>query len=116
MIRMGKSKVYPKWAQAFAGLQLSRAVLHLPASRLASRRGVSVTLPGRVRPMLRRMKVRDIVRFLRQDGWYIDRIRGSHHHHKHPSKPQTVTVPVHRGHDLGINTVKCILKQAGINP
>ena len=63
--------------------------------------------------MLRRMKVRDIVRRLRRDGWYIDRIRGSHHHYKHPSKPGTVTVPIHRGRDLGIHTVRSILKQAG---
>ena len=31
-------------------------------------------------------------------------------------KPQVVTVPIHRGRDLGIKTVPRILKQAGIEP
>jgi hypothetical protein len=31
-----------------------------------------MTVPHHARPMLCHMKVRDIVRRLRQDGWYID--------------------------------------------
>jgi len=27
------------------------------------------------------------------DGWYLVRVRGSHHHFKHPIKPGMVTVP-----------------------
>ena len=75
-----------------------------------------MTVLRHVRPILCHMKVRDIVRRLRQDGWYIDRIRGSHHHFKHARKPQVVTVPIHRGRDSGIKTVRSILKQAGIEP
>jgi predicted RNA binding protein YcfA (HicA-like mRNA interferase family) len=87
-----------------------------PDSSFASKRNDWVTLSRRRTLTLCGMKVRDIVRRLRQDGWYIDRIRGSHHHYKHPVKRQTVTVPIHRGHDLGIKTVQSILKQAGIEP
>ncbi|MGP9679119.1 type II toxin-antitoxin system HicA family toxin [Halomonas sp. AOP27-A1-41] len=27
------------------------------------------------------------------DGWELVRIKGSHHHFRHPTKPGTVTVP-----------------------
>jgi predicted RNA binding protein YcfA (HicA-like mRNA interferase family) len=45
------------------------------------------------------------------DGGYLVRIRGSHHHFKHPTKPGLVTTP-HPKKDLLDNTAKSILKQA----
>lgn len=39
------------------------------------------------------MKVRQLVRLLTDDGWYLVATRGSHHQYKHPSKPGRVTVP-----------------------
>ncbi|MEG3010238.1 type II toxin-antitoxin system HicA family toxin [Pseudomonas sp. A1230] len=45
------------------------------------------------------------------DGWYLVRIRGSHHHFKHPTKPGLVTVP-HPTKDLLKRTAISILKQA----
>ncbi|MGE3913651.1 MAG: type II toxin-antitoxin system HicA family toxin, partial [Chloroflexota bacterium] len=39
------------------------------------------------------MKVRDFFRRLQDDGWYIDRVRGSHRQLKHPAKSGVVTVP-----------------------
>ena len=38
------------------------------------------------------MKVRDILRLLRDDGWYLARTKGSHQQFKHPSKPGRVTL------------------------
>jgi predicted RNase H-like HicB family nuclease len=32
------------------------------------------------------MKVRDVVRLLLDDGWYLARTRGSHHRYEHPTK------------------------------
>jgi predicted RNA binding protein YcfA (HicA-like mRNA interferase family) len=40
----------------------------------------------------RKMKVREVIRMLEQDGWYLDRTRGSHRQYKHPKKPGLVTV------------------------
>jgi predicted RNA binding protein YcfA (HicA-like mRNA interferase family) len=60
------------------------------------------------------MKSRDIIKILKDDGWYIHNIRGSHHQFKHDSKPGKVTVP-HPKSDLPIGTVKNILKQASIS-
>ncbi|MBU8788839.1 MULTISPECIES: type II toxin-antitoxin system HicA family toxin [Bacillus] len=56
---------------------------------------------------------RDIIKLLNQDGWYLKRVVGSHHHFKHPTKPGTVTVP-HPKKDFKPGTLNSILKQAGL--
>ncbi|WP_243137158.1 type II toxin-antitoxin system HicA family toxin [Desulfofundulus thermobenzoicus] len=33
------------------------------------------------------MKVRDILRLLQEDGWYLIEQKGSHRQFKHPTKP-----------------------------
>lgn len=62
------------------------------------------------------MKVRDLIRSLREDGWYLARTRGSHQQYKHPTKSGLVTVPGTSGDDLAPGTLNSILKQAGIKP
>lgn len=59
------------------------------------------------------MKSKDIVKMLKKDGWYLDRVNGSHHVFKHKSKTGRVIVP-HPKPDLPIGTYKSILKQAGL--
>jgi predicted RNA binding protein YcfA (HicA-like mRNA interferase family) len=60
------------------------------------------------------MKVRDLLRLLDDDGWYLDRVRGSHRQFKHPWKPGTVTVAGRPGDDLAPGTRNSILKHAGL--
>ena len=60
------------------------------------------------------MKVRDIIRLIEQDGWYLARTRGSHRQYKHPTKLGLVTVPGKPSDDLAIGTLNSILKQAGL--
>lgn len=60
------------------------------------------------------MNSRDVIRRLEQDGWELVRVRGSHHHYRHPVKPGTVTVP-HPKKDLPQGTLKSIWKQAGLD-
>lgn len=60
------------------------------------------------------MKVREVLRILEQDGWYLDRTRGSHRQFKHPSKIGLVTVPGKPNDDLAPSTLNSILKQAGL--
>jgi predicted RNA binding protein YcfA (HicA-like mRNA interferase family) len=62
------------------------------------------------------VKVRDVVRVLVDDGWYLARSRGSHHQYKHPEKPGRVTVPGSGNDDLAPGTLNNILKQAGLKP
>ncbi|MDB4033622.1 type II toxin-antitoxin system HicA family toxin [Flavobacteriaceae bacterium] len=59
------------------------------------------------------MKSGALMKLIKEEGWQLVRIRGSHHHYKHPSRSGLVTVP-HPKKDIPIGTVKSILKQAGI--
>ncbi len=59
------------------------------------------------------MKFREIENIIVKDGWYQVKQKGSHHQYKHPSKPGKVTIAEHGG-DLNPDTVKSILKQAGL--
>lgn len=62
------------------------------------------------------MKVRDVIRLLEADGWYLARTRGSHRQYKHPTKPGLATVAGSGNDDLAPGTVNSILKQAGLKP
>lgn len=60
------------------------------------------------------MKVRDIIKLIERDGWYVARTRGSHRQYKHPNKLGLVTVAGKPGDDLAPGTLDSILKQAGL--
>ncbi len=55
----------------------------------------------------------DLIRELKKAGWYVTRVKGSHHVMKHGSKPGHITVP-HPKKDLGTGLVRKIRKQAGL--
>jgi predicted RNA binding protein YcfA (HicA-like mRNA interferase family) len=59
------------------------------------------------------MKVKDLLKQLKNDGWDIKTQKGSHIQMTHPIKKGKVTVPNHAG-DIPIGTLKSILKQAGL--
>ena len=58
------------------------------------------------------MKVRDIIRLIEADSWYLVVTKGSHRQYKHPTKPGRVTISGHPNDDLGPGTQNSILKQA----
>lgn len=58
--------------------------------------------------------MRAVLRMLIDDGWIIERTRGSHRQLKHPTKPGTVTVSGKPGIDIPPGTLNSILKQAGL--
>lgn len=60
------------------------------------------------------MKVREILRLLRDDGWQQVRQRGSHRQFQHETKPGTVTVAGKPGDELHPRTAASILRQAGL--
>ena len=62
------------------------------------------------------VKVRELVRRLEEDGWYLDRTRGSHHQYKHPVKRGLVTVPGNRNDELATGTLNKHPRQAGLKP
>lgn len=60
------------------------------------------------------MNSREMIKLVTKDGWYLDRVKGSHHQYKHPTKEGLVTIP-HPKKDLPQRTLKSILKQAGLD-
>jgi predicted RNA binding protein YcfA (HicA-like mRNA interferase family) len=60
------------------------------------------------------MKVREILRLLRDDGRYVIVTKGSHRQFKHPTKPGRSTVSGHPSDDLHPKTLKSTLTQAGL--
>lgn len=58
------------------------------------------------------MKVRDVIRHLEADGWFLSRTRGSHRQFKHSEKKGVVTVPGKPSDDLPMGTLNSIWKQA----
>ena len=58
------------------------------------------------------VKVRDVIRLIEEDGWFLVATRGSHRQYKHPTKPGRVTLAGHPGHDVAPGTLNSILKQA----
>ena len=53
-------------------------------------------------------KVKQVIKVLEADGWYLARTRGSHRQYKHPSKSGTVTVSGKSSVDVPIGTLKNI--------
>lgn len=60
------------------------------------------------------MNSRDIIAKLKEDGWVLVHVRGSHHHYKHPTKTGRVTIP-HPRKDIPTGTLRNIFRQAGWN-
>lgn len=59
------------------------------------------------------MKVRELIKLLKADGWNEKNQKGSHLQLIHPEKSGKVTIPVHAG-DIPKGTLNSILKQAGL--
>jgi predicted RNA binding protein YcfA (HicA-like mRNA interferase family) len=60
------------------------------------------------------MKVREIIKEIQDDGWYIVAQEGSHRQFKHPKKPGRVTIAGNLGDDVPSGTLGNIYRQAQI--
>jgi predicted RNA binding protein YcfA (HicA-like mRNA interferase family) len=60
------------------------------------------------------VKVRDLLKQLTDDGWYLVTTEGDHRQYKHPTKPGRVTVAGHPGKDIPPGTLNSIRRQAGL--
>jgi predicted RNA binding protein YcfA (HicA-like mRNA interferase family) len=60
------------------------------------------------------MKVRDIIKAIEKDSWYLVSIEGDHRQYRHPQKPGRVTVPGYPNKDVAIGTLISIYRQAQI--
>jgi predicted RNA binding protein YcfA (HicA-like mRNA interferase family) len=55
------------------------------------------------------MKVREAIKLIEDDGWFLVRTRGSHRHFKHLTKPGLVTIAGHPGVDIPRGTMNSIV-------
>ncbi|ESQ16166.1 MAG TPA: type II toxin-antitoxin system HicA family toxin [Chromatiaceae bacterium] len=60
------------------------------------------------------MKVRELIKLIEDNGWFLVRTRGSHRQFHHPTKPGTITVAGKSSVDIPPGTLKNALKQAGL--
>lgn len=58
------------------------------------------------------MKVRDMIKVVEADGWYLVAQEGSHRQYKHPQNTGRVTIAGHLNDDLGAGTLDSIRKQS----
>ena len=59
-------------------------------------------------------KVREIIKYVENDGWYLASQKDSHRQFKHLTKKGRVTIPGSLGDDLLPLTAKSILRQANL--
>ena len=60
------------------------------------------------------MKFRELLRVIKEDGWYFVRQVGSHKQYHHSTKKGTVTLAGKANDDIHPKTLRSILKQAQI--
>lgn len=59
------------------------------------------------------MESREVIKRLREAGWALVSVEGSHHHFKHPERRGKVTVP-HPRKDLRQKTLRNIERASGV--
>lgn len=62
---------------------------------------------------MKRYKVKEVIRMLEDDGWYLHTQRGSHRQYKHPTKSGKVTVNQKPNETIDQEILNSIWKQAG---
>lgn len=60
------------------------------------------------------MKIKEIIKLIENDGWYLIRTKGSHRQFKHPVKTGRVTIAGRLSDDLAPGTQNSIFKQADL--
>ena len=46
------------------------------------------------------MKVKDVIKLIEEDGWYLARTKGDRRQYKHPSKIGLITIAGHLNDDI----------------
>ncbi len=63
--------------------------------------------------LMDKLKTKTVIRMLLDDGWYLDRQKGSHRQFKHPTKKGTVTINGKPNEVMSQFLLNSIFKQAG---
>jgi predicted RNA binding protein YcfA (HicA-like mRNA interferase family) len=60
------------------------------------------------------VRIREVIKLIENDGWYLARTKGDHRQYKHPVKKGLVTISGKLSDDVSKGTLNSILKQAGL--
>ena len=63
--------------------------------------------------IMKRYKVKEVIKLLEDDHWYLDYCKGSHKQFRHPIKQTKVTIRGKQSDDLSQEILNSIWKQAG---
>jgi predicted RNA binding protein YcfA (HicA-like mRNA interferase family) len=58
---------------------------------------------------------KELIKILERQGWYVKRVRGSHHILRHPTIQDALPVPVHVSRPIKRGTLGNILRTARIS-
>ncbi len=58
------------------------------------------------------VKVREVIKIIEADGWYLVNMEGDHRQYKHPTKRGRVTIAGHPSKEVPPGTLVSIFKQA----
>src|SRR5690606_14808363 len=109
----------PLVVQALSLMATCRVVQHDPVvGKLANPCACTTLSPCRATDSARTgmcMKIKELIRLLERDGWYLDRMRGSHRQFQHPTKPGTVTIAGKLSADVSPGILRSVLKQAAVS-
>ena len=64
--------------------------------------------------MVAGMKVRDVIKLIEENSWYLARTKGDHRQYKHPLKNGLITIAGHLNDDIAKGTLNSILRLAGL--
>ena len=63
--------------------------------------------------MPKRYSSAELIKMVKNEGWILDRVNGSHHHFRHPARKGIVTIP-HPVRDIDPKTASSIKRQASL--
>ncbi len=55
-----------------------------------------------------------LCKILEENGWFLTRVKGSHHVYVKEGEPNMIVVPVHANKEIKTGLLKAILKSAGL--
>ncbi len=60
------------------------------------------------------MRVREVIKIIEGEGWFMIRMKGSHRQYKHPDREGVVTIAGNLSDELAKGTLNNVLKQSGL--
>ena len=61
------------------------------------------------------MKIRNVIKMIEKDGWYLVKTKGSHRQYKHPTIKGRVTIAGNLKDELAPKTLRSVFRQAKIH-